>query len=75
VTVSLPDSSSERPQGVLVRRPKTSIYTVLLLVALLAILFSCLLMVIEMWRYGFDWRPQAKTSPPALSTAADVLLS
>jgi hypothetical protein len=46
---------------------------VLLLIALVAILFSCLLMVIEMARYGFDWNPQAKAaSPPLTASAPDV---
>ena len=70
--MSLPDSSSDRPQGVLVRRPKTSIYTVLLLIALVAILFCCLLLVIEMARYGFDWNPQAKATSPLATSAAEV---
>jgi hypothetical protein len=56
----------------LVRRPKTSIYTVLLLVALLAIVFSCLLLVIEMWQYGFDWNPPQAKANSAMS-APDVL--
>ncbi|HJQ78613.1 MAG TPA: hypothetical protein VJ828_01590 [Lacipirellulaceae bacterium] len=73
--MSLPDSSSDRPQGVLVRRPKTSIYTVLLLVALLAIMFGCLLMVIELARYGFQWKPPANLRSAAPATAPDVLLS
>jgi hypothetical protein len=72
--VSLPDSSSERPQGVLVRRPKTSIYTVLLLVALMAILFSCLLLILELAQYDFQWKPPAnlRSAVPAVST--DVLI-
>ena len=73
--MSLPDSSSERPQGVLVRRPRTSIYTVLLMIALVAILFSCLLLVIEMAQYGFQWKPPANLSSTAPTTAADVLLA
>jgi hypothetical protein len=55
--VSLPDSSSDRPRGVLVRRPKTSIYTALLGIALLALVFSCLLLVLELWRYDFQINP------------------
>jgi hypothetical protein len=45
---------------------------VLLLIALVAILFSCLLMVIEMARYGFDWNPQAKATSPLTVSAPDV---
>jgi hypothetical protein len=74
VTVSLPDSSYERPQGVLVRRPKTSIYTVLLLIALVAIVIGCLLMVIEMAQYGFQWNPPANLRSAAPIASPDVLL-
>lgn len=55
--MSLPDSSSDRPRGVLVRKPKTSIYTVLLLVALLAIIVGCLLLVLEWAQYDFQHTP------------------
>ncbi|HEX2477438.1 MAG TPA: hypothetical protein VHK01_21965 [Lacipirellulaceae bacterium] len=72
--MSLPDSSSERPQGVLVRRPRTSIYTVLLMIALVAILFSCLLLVIEMAQYGFQWKPPANLGSVTPASAADVLV-
>ena len=57
--MSLPDLSSDQPRGVLVRRPRTSIYTVLLLVALLAIAFSCLLLVLELFQYGLQIKPPA----------------
>jgi hypothetical protein len=60
---------------VLVRRPKSSIFTVLLLLALLAIMFACALMVIEMWRYGFDWNPQANSRSAAPATTVDVPLA
>ena len=55
--MSLPDSSPDEPRGVLVRRQKHSIYTVMLLVALLAIVLSCLILVIEWSQYGFQWKP------------------
>lgn len=35
-----------------VRKPKTSIYTMLLVVALVALLLGCLLMYLEIQRYG-----------------------
>ena len=69
--MSLPDSSSDRPRGVLVRRPRTSIYTVLLLIALVALVFSCLLMVLELAQYGFQMKPPANlrsAAPPAVTT-------
>jgi hypothetical protein len=57
--VSLPDLSSDRPRGVLVRKPQTTIYTVLLLIALAALMLCCLLFVIELADYGFQFRPPA----------------
>ena len=68
--MSLPDSSSDRPRGVLVRRPKASIYTALLGIALLALLFSCLLLVLELWRYEFQINP-----PSSLRSAAAGVIS
>jgi hypothetical protein len=50
--VSQPDSKSTRPAGVLVRKPKTSIYTALLGVAVLALLAGCLLLNLELMSYG-----------------------
>jgi hypothetical protein len=73
--VSLPDSSSERPQGILVRRPRTSIYTVLLLVALVALAFSCLLLVLEMAQYDFQWKPPANLRSAVPAAAPHVLIA
>jgi hypothetical protein len=66
--VSLPDST-DQPRGVLVRKPRASIYTVLLLVALLALVFGCLIMVLELWRYEFQIKPPPI---PGVSVAASV---
>ena len=57
--MSLPDSTSDRPRGVLVRQPRTSIFTVLLLIALVALVLSCLLMVLELAQYKFQIKPPA----------------
>src|SRR3954469_4543250 len=57
--VSLPELSSDEPRGVLVRRQRSSIYTVLLLIALLAVLFGCLMMIMEWWQYSFQYKPPA----------------
>ncbi len=67
--MSLPDSSSDRPRGVLVRKPQTTIYTMLLLVALLALVASCLLLVLELTHYDFQFKP-----PANLRTAAAALI-
>ena len=50
--MSLPDSSSDRPRGVLVPRPRTNIYTVLLGIAVLAITISCAILAWEILQYG-----------------------
>jgi hypothetical protein len=50
--VSRLDSRSDRPRGVLVRRPKTTIYTVLLGIAVGALAIGCLLLAIEIMQYG-----------------------
>ena len=57
--MSLPESSSDEPRGVLVRRQRSSIYSVLLLITLLALMFGCLMMIMEWWQYGFQYKPPA----------------
>jgi hypothetical protein len=57
--VSLPDSSFEPPRGVLVPKPRTTIYTVLLGIAALALVIACAVLAMEIWwEYG-------SVSPPA----------
>jgi hypothetical protein len=53
--VSLPESTPDRPRGVLVRRPKTTIYTVLLGLTAAALILGSLIMFIELWHYGPPW--------------------
>jgi hypothetical protein len=53
--VSRLDSKSTRPAGILIRRPRTTIYTVLLGIALAAIVIACLLLFIELNRYDYFW--------------------
>ena len=69
--MSLPDLSSDRPRGVLVRKPQTTIYTVLLLIALVAMVLSCLLLVLELADYGFQFKPPANLRTAALGTPLD----
>jgi hypothetical protein len=40
---------------VLVRRPRTNIYTVLLGISVAAIGVGCLIMLLEIWQYGPIW--------------------
>jgi hypothetical protein len=49
----------------LVRRPKASIYTALLGIALLALMFSCLLLAWELYRYDFQIKPPANLGSAA----------
>ena len=73
--MSLPDLSSDRPRGVLVHRPRMSIYNVLLLVALLAIAFSCLLLALELFRYDLQIKPPANLRAAAPAISAGILLT
>ena len=51
--MSQPDlSSANAPRGVLVQRPKASVYTVMLVIALLAILLASLFLWLEIGKYG-----------------------
>jgi hypothetical protein len=59
---------------VLVRKPQTTIYTVLLLIALLAMVFSCLLMVLELADYGFQFRPPANLRAGAVTLDRTISL-
>ena len=46
---------TEAPRGVLVRRPTTSIYSVLLGISAAALAIGCLVLVLEIWTYGAPW--------------------
>lgn len=51
--MSQPDlSSASAPRGVIVHRPRASIYTVLLAIALVAILLGCLFLWLEIKAFG-----------------------
>lgn len=53
--MSQPDSKSTRPTGILVRKPSTSIYTVLLGIAVTALAFGCLFLLLEIQQYDWLW--------------------
>ncbi len=53
--MSQPDSSLDRPRGVLVPKPKTSIYTIMLVISAAAIFIGCTVLLIEIWRYSSPW--------------------
>ena len=44
-----------KPVGILVRKPKTSIFTVLLGIAAVAIAIGCLFLFLEISQYGALW--------------------
>jgi hypothetical protein len=50
--VSQLDSRSTRPAGILVRRPRSNFYTLLLGIAAAAVVISCLIMFSELVSYG-----------------------
>jgi hypothetical protein len=53
--MSVPEPSSDEPRGVLVRRPRTTIYTAMLGVAAAALAIGCLMLLLEIWQYGAPW--------------------
>jgi len=53
--VSRLDLPSNRPRGVLIRKPRTTIYTVLLGIAVAALAIGCLALFLETWQYGPIW--------------------
>jgi hypothetical protein len=55
--VSLPESDFDRPRGVLVRRERATIYTVLLFISLVALLISCAIMALELLHYDLQTAP------------------
>lgn len=46
---------AEKPVGILVRKPKTSIFTVLLGIAALAMAIGCVFLLLEISQYGALW--------------------
>lgn len=50
--------STDSPRGVYVQKPKADIYTVMLAIALVAILVACLCLFLEMRAYNYDIRAQ-----------------
>jgi len=55
IKAPLPEVGADAPRGVLVRRPKTSIYSVLLGISAAALAIGCLMLVLEIWTYGAPW--------------------
>ena len=70
--MSQAESASDAPRGVLVRRQKTTIYTVLLLIAIVALAISCLVMILEWAQYGFQWKPPANLRSETSAVSFDA---
>lgn len=61
--MSQPDSKSTKPAGVLVHKPRTTIYTALLGVTAVALAIGCALLVLELSSYelfGPPWDAAAR---------------
>jgi hypothetical protein len=75
VIVSQPDFGSVSPGGVYVKKQKPNIYTVLLVVALVALLLGCLFLWLEISAYGGFGEvsgPVASVSVPLDGSASPV---
>jgi hypothetical protein len=67
VTVS-PPKSSNNPGGENFRKPRADLYTILLVIALLAILVAILFLYLHMQSYNFD----IKGGPPVAMITANL---
>ena len=54
--MSLPDSRLAEPRGVFVEKPKANVYTVMLVISLVALIIGCLCMYGMMRTYDMDWK-------------------
>lgn len=54
-TRTVAEGGTGAPRGVLVRRPRTSIYSVLLGISAAALAVGCTMLVLEIWTYGPPW--------------------
>lgn len=51
--MSQPDlSSASPPRGVIVQKPKTNIYTVMLIIAFVMMILACIFLWLEVGEYG-----------------------
>jgi hypothetical protein len=59
---------------VLVRRPQTTIYTVLLFIALMSLLIGSLILAWEWWQYDFQYNPPTNLRSASPAFVADTWL-
>jgi len=64
--MSVPGLNNQNsPQGMPVEKPKSDVYTVMLLIALMAIGSAIALLCSEMSKYEWDWKAQSIQRPAA----------
>lgn len=57
-------SPTQNKPGQAYRKPRADVYTLMLLVALVAIIIACLCLYFEMKRFDFDYKSAPKPPPP-----------
>jgi len=57
---------------VLIRRQKSSIYNVMLIIAVAALAIGCLMMVLELAQYGFQFKPPANLRSAAIAVPFEL---
>jgi len=67
--VSQPSFESDSPGGVLVPKPKSSIYTILLILSVIALVIACLFLYLEISEYG------GLGATKGMSSSADKLIN
>ena len=70
--MSQPDLSSANPPGVIKQKPKTSIYTMLLLISLICLLLGVIFLWLEVNQYGGLFNVKGKVSTLSTPAWADV---
>ncbi len=66
---------TNKPDGVTVQKPRTNIYTMMMILAFFAIVIGCVLLYLELKTYGdFPWW-EGKTSAPKPSAQVVVPVS
>ncbi len=60
-------SYADSGRGVYVEKPKSNVYTVLLALALLALIIACIFLLLEMNDYEFDRRAPAASAAGAMA--------
>ena len=54
--MSLPSEKADQPRGVFVQRQGMNVYTVMLILSLLAITIGCIFLAMEMAAYEWDYK-------------------